>query len=100
MQSIPSYFLYITPFASLKGLIFRLERDEALLAALWIILPIFLIYGCAGAMHKVASVLCTLWEQPKIALQLDWLTIILDSIKLKHIAHILHNKPQLFHGSN
>lgn len=74
--------------------------SEALLAALWIILPIFLIYGCAGEMHKVASVLCTLWEQPKIAPKLNWLTIILDSIKLKHIAHILHNKPQLFHGSN
>lgn len=75
-------------------------RDEASLAALRIILSIFLIYVWAGATHKVASVLYTLWEQPKIALKLDWLTIILDSIKLKHIAHILHNKPQLFHGSN
>lgn len=79
---------------------FLLVCDEALLAALWIIPSIFLIYECAGAMDKVASVLYTLWEQPKIALKLHWLTIILDSIKLKHIAHILHNKPQLFHGSN
>lgn len=75
-------------------------REEALLAACWIILSVFLIYVCAGVMHKVASVLYMLWEQPKIALKLNWLTIILDSIKLKHIAHILHNKPQLFHGSN
>lgn len=59
-----------------------------------------LIQERGGAMHKVASVLYALWEQPEIALKLSWLTIILDSIKLKHIAHILHNKPQLFHGSN
>ena len=30
----------------------------------------------------------------------SWPLIILASIKLKHIAHLLHNKPQLFHGSN
>lgn len=30
----------------------------------------------------------------------SWPPIILASIKLKHIAHLLHNKPQLFHGSN
>ena len=29
-----------------------------------------------------------------------WPPIILASIKLKHIACLLHNKPQLFHGSN
>lgn len=67
---------------------------------LWIIPSIFQLYGYAGARHKVASVLYVLWEQSKVVLKLNWLTIILDSIKLKHIAHILHNKPQLFHGSN
>lgn len=45
------------------------------------------------------ALLCMVGKRPASG-DPSWPPIILASIKLKHIAHLLHNKPQLFHGSN